>query len=107
MILFKCDRCGKAIAPYVYRIGFEGFKNTDYMTKEPVNAPWVHPEDPDYVADNLSEKVYARHLCRQCVEQIAEMILAPMTEIFEGGYRPHTMRSRFRRQSSGLSRQRY
>ena len=90
MILFKCDRCGKAIAPYVYRIGFEGYKNTDYMTKEPVNAPWVHPEDPDYVADNLSEKVYARHLCRQCVEQIAEMILAPMTEIFEGGGYGHT-----------------
>lgn len=85
MILFKCDRCGSVIAPMVYRLGFEAFSNRDYGTKTPVNSPWVHPEDPGYVKDDLSDKLYGRHFCRSCIEEITAMALTSITRIFEGG----------------------
>lgn len=93
MILFKCDRCKKVITPYVYRLGFEAYSNRDYGNRNPVNSPWVEPGDKGYVKDDLSEKVYSMHLCRDCVEQVAAVVLNYNTEetkIFEGGGTGHT-----------------
>lgn len=82
MILFKCDRCGQVISPYVHKIAIEAYVNTDYATNDPVNSPWGHEIDPGYIKDELAEKVYGIHLCRTCVEQIATVIL---DRNFEGG----------------------
>ena len=107
MILFKCDKCKKAISTYVYRLGFEAYSNRDYNTRNPINSPWASPGDKGYVEDELSEKVYSRHLCRECVEKIAAVVLGDSVDIISGGgYRPHTAASRFGKQIRSLSRQR-
>ena len=91
MILFKCDKCKKVISTYVYRLGFEGYSNRDYNTRNPINSPWASPGDRGYVEDELSEKVYSRHLCRECVEKIAAVVLDDSVDIIsEGGGTGHT-----------------
>ena len=97
MILFKCDRCGQVISPLVYKIGFEAFTNRDYSTNNPINSPWAHEEDPDFQKDDLSERIYTLHLCRNCIEEISAVILnSDKSKNSEGGgYRPHTAQSRF------------
>ena len=92
MILFKCDRCGQVIAPYVQKIAIEAFMNTDFGTRDPVNSPWSHEGDPGYIKDDLAEKVYTMHLCRDCIEQISAVIFNYNNQIFEGGGTGHTQR---------------
>lgn len=77
MILFKCDRCGQAISPYVHRLGCEIYRNTDYGLRNPVNILIPEEEDPEAVHDELSIRLYSMQFCRECYEKIAEFALDP------------------------------
>lgn len=65
MILFKCDRCGSAISPYVFTLPVAKFSNADYACRYPV----------DIDGDQLLQTIRNMHLCHDCIEQIGAYIL--------------------------------
>ena len=71
MILFKCDRCGKVISPYVYRIRIETFTNTDFAMDRPMSVMPPDAIPAEISEDILPTQVYGMHFCRDCIEQIA------------------------------------
>lgn len=65
MICFKCDKCKRTINQLVYRVNIEAFANNDYE----MGSPMVTEDD------DLAEKIFSMHLCSDCIQQIAAMIL--------------------------------
>ena len=90
MIIFRCDHCGREIKDRVHRIAIEAYNVSDVTLQDPINSPWALKDDPNYIKDELAEKVYEPHLCRECIKQIAKMTLGSgaeggEAEISEGG----------------------
>lgn len=107
MILFKCDRCGKVISPYVHRIRIEAFSNANYALDKPITTFPLSKVDSDISEDLLPEMMEGSQFCRDCIEQICAYAMNYNVDInYEGGYTLHTMRSRFGKQIRSLSRQR-
>lgn len=65
MILFKCDRCGSAISPYVFTLPVAKFSNADYACRYPV----------DIDGDQLLQTIRNMHLCADCIEQVGAYIM--------------------------------
>lgn len=94
MIVFKCDRCGQAISPYVHRLANEIYRNTDYNLRSPVNILIPEEEDPEAINDELSIKLYSMQFCRDCFEKIAAYAINGEIKNSKGGVRPtHDARS--------------
>lgn len=70
MILFKCDRCGKVISPYVHRIRIEAFSNANYALDKPITTFPLAQVGSDISEDLLPEMMEGSHFCRDCIEQI-------------------------------------
>ena len=68
MILFKCDRCGKVISPYVHRIRIEAFSNANYALDKPITTFPLAKVESDISEDLLPETIEGMHFCRDCIE---------------------------------------